>query len=328
MRELEAPAGLDDIPASDELRVLIVEDDSFHYVYVKKQLERAFPVGLTVEWARDVDAAITMLRSDGFDVCLLDFLLGGADAATVMSAAPPDELATAFIVVSAFEDEDFVRQALERGADDYLLKGCFNTRELERAIQFSLYRKRKMRLLRKRALYDPLTGLANRALVFDRVEEMRKYARRNRTGFALAVVDLDELKRVNDTHGHEAGDKLIRAVAGALAGSVRESDVVGRIGGDELLVALKDIGTVEQLARVCTNMLNAVRRQPLAFGRDTVVPSCSIGAALYPDASDRIDRLVEIADAAMYEIKRGGGDGWRIGSAPMPAGVGAESEAG
>lgn len=310
-----------DILGKTPLRGLIVEDDSYHYMYLKQLLERAMPNRVVVEWTKDAPTAITRLKAEGFDFCLLDFLLQDGDARLVLEHSDPAALDTAFIVVSAHEDRAFVNDALRWGADDYLIKGNFNAAELERAVQFSLYRKQKERALRQKALYDPLTGLANRSLLLDRLEEIRKYAKRNHGSFAVAMIDIDRLKQVNDSFGHEAGDLLIRAVSAAVSSALRESDVVARVGGDELIAVLRDIHDRDGLAQVCTTLIEAVRRERLFIRGQPLAPSCSIGAALFPNAAADLTSLLHQADRAMYDIKRTGGDGWRLAEGTPEAAI-------
>lgn len=306
----------DEIIGKSPFRVLVVEDDTVHYIYVQHILECIFEGRLAIEWAREKEAAIECLRSNSFDVCLLDYLIKGANAKQILEAVNPGVLDTAVIVVSAFEDKDFVLEALRAGADDYVIKGRFTAAELERAIQFSVYRKYKEVMLRRKAMYDPLTGLANRDLLLDRLEEARKYAKRTRRGFGVAVLDIDNLKSVNDTYGHEAGDVLIQAVSQALTTCLRESDVVARLGGDEMVAVLKDVGDREHLGKVCSNMLEAISRERLFFRGEMVVPSCSVGAVLYPEDGNDPLHLLTLADEAMYRVKRTGGGSFLVPDPP------------
>ncbi len=307
----------DEIIGKAPFRVLVVEDDNVHYIYVQHLLECIFEGRLAVEWAREKEPAIELLRSNSFDVCLLDYLIKGANAKQILEAVNPGILDTAIIVVSAFEDKDFVLEALRAGADDYVIKGRFTAAELERAIQFSVYRKYKEVMLRRKAMYDPLTGLANRDLLLDRLDEARKYAKRHRGAFGVAVLDIDNLKKVNAAYGHEAGDILIQAVSQALTATLRESDVVARLGGDEMVAVLKDVSGRDQLSKVFRHMVLAVGRERLFFRGEMVVPSCSVGAVLYPEDGNDPLQLITMADEAMYRVKRTGGGAFLVPDPPV-----------
>jgi diguanylate cyclase (GGDEF)-like protein/PAS domain S-box-containing protein len=158
--------------------------------------------------------------------------------------------------------------------------------------------------LRRRALFDSLTGLPNRYLVRDRLEMAA--ARQERTehdGTALLFIDLDGFKPVNDTHGHDAGDELLRQVADRLTAAVRTTDTVGRVGGDEFLVLCEEVDE-EAVSTVAGRVMDALG-QPFDLRPGTATISASIGIALSPPV--RFEQLMQEADAAMYRAKRGGG---------------------
>jgi len=158
--------------------------------------------------------------------------------------------------------------------------------------------------LRQRALYDSLTGLPNRYLVRDRLEMAA--ARQERVdggGTAVLFIDLDGFKPVNDTHGHDAGDELLRQVAHRLAAAVRSTDTVGRLGGDEFVVVCEDVD--EASTSVVAGRIQASLKQPFDLGHGVVGIDASLGVALSPPYP--VEQLVHEADAAMYRAKRAGG---------------------
>ena len=174
--------------------------------------------------------------------------------------------------------------------------------------------------LAHRAHHDPLTGLANRALLGDRLSEA---VERYRTGrqFALVVIDLDDLKRVNDNLGHSAGDRVLRAVGHRLRASVRTSDTVARLGGDEFAVVLDGTGDTPDI--VGNRILQALR-QPFDIETAMVTISASIGVARprLGDATLTADQVLHRADAAMYAGKRRGKN-TVVFDQPHPAGTAA-----
>lgn len=155
------------------------------------------------------------------------------------------------------------------------------------------------------AFHDPLTGLPNRALFYDRLGQAIARARRARTGFAVLYLDLDGFKAVNDSFGHDVGDALLQQAAQRIRGCARESDTVARMGGDEFTLILCDIEAAQRVRRVTDCLLHTLSTPFIVGGRSCQV-GASIGVALYPDHATTADALVKCADAAMYWAKQGG----------------------
>ncbi len=157
-------------------------------------------------------------------------------------------------------------------------------------------------LLEHQATHDPLTGLANRALFYRRLDEAIQHASEEHFPLAVMYVDLDDFKQVNDVHGHAAGDALLLAVARRLHQVVRKSDTTARLGGDEFALLFVGIET-----ELCGELCNKVERevgQPVYYEGISLTPACSIGYAIYPRDGGKLDDLLNAADAKMYEAKR------------------------
>jgi diguanylate cyclase (GGDEF)-like protein len=159
--------------------------------------------------------------------------------------------------------------------------------------------------LRSLALHDKLTGLPNRMLLEDRMAQAITRAGRSGRSFALMFVDLDRFKPVNDTHGHDVGDRLLQEVARRLAGCVRKADTVARTGGDEFVVVLGEIGGAKDAAMVGAKILDELARPFFVEGHELEI-SCSIGISVYPEDGRDIPTLMANADKAMYHAKRSG----------------------
>ncbi|MDZ7585547.1 MAG: diguanylate cyclase [Thiobacillus sp.] len=170
------------------------------------------------------------------------------------------------------------------------------------------------------ARHDPLTDLPNRELFHDRLQTALLWAKRNQKLLSLLYIDLDRFKQVNDTLGHPIGDLLLQEVAHRLKQCVRESDTVGRVGGDEFLVLLHDIPLPEDALIVAETIRIALgRRYDLADQRVHISPS--IGVALYPVHSDDYKQLIRYADEAMYDAKKNGGNRFQVTSGAKVSGV-------
>jgi len=154
-----------------------------------------------------------------------------------------------------------------------------------------------------RATHDPLTGLANRALFFDRLRYCLTRAQRHSEKVGLLNIDMDGLKPINDRYGHRAGDAAIKEVSSRLAGVSRRSDTVARMGGDEFGVILSPIGSREAAhsyaSRVCERL-----NVPFEFEQQPINLSASLGIAVFPDNGTEIEVLIDEADRLMYEVKR------------------------
>ena len=157
--------------------------------------------------------------------------------------------------------------------------------------------------LAHRALHDPLTGLANRTLFFDRLSQAMLHARRDRRQVAVVMLDLDQFKSVNDEYGHQAGDQVLRKAAQRLSRGLRHADTLARIGGDEFVWILPAIGGRQSAAVMMAKLLRAVSGRYSIDGKSIQV-GVSAGMAIFPDDGDDIDTLIRVADVELYADKR------------------------
>ncbi len=161
------------------------------------------------------------------------------------------------------------------------------------------------------ASHDALTGLPNRHLLNDRVEQALAHHRYTDRLLALVFVDLDRFKLINDTLGHDAGDQLLKEIAKRLSTCLRDGDTVARQGGDEFVVVLNDLAKAEDAAFVAQKMLDALMPPCYLLGHE-VVPAASIGIALYPRDGSTMQELMMSADKAMYGAKQAGRGQYRF----------------
>ncbi|MCD2519256.1 EAL domain-containing protein [Massilia sp. G4R7] len=154
--------------------------------------------------------------------------------------------------------------------------------------------------------HDPLTGLANRTLLWDRLDHAVHLAHRHGSMVATVLIDLDNFKAINDTFGHEAGDEVLKVVARRLQSAVRESDTVARMSGDEFVLVLVDQPSVRFTLRMVERLRSSMT-MPVAFGGNEIPVGASLGVALYPHDGLGPAELVRGADMAMYHAKSNGG---------------------
>ena len=155
------------------------------------------------------------------------------------------------------------------------------------------------------AHYDPLTDLPNRVLFQDRFSHSIEIAKRKKEKIALAFIDIDGFKKVNDTKGHPIGDKLLIELGKKIVSCVRNSDTVSRLGGDEFTIIFENLSKADSVVPMCENILEELRKEVIIDGQAIFV-SASIGVSVYPDDGQDIHKLIQHADTAMYKAKDNG----------------------
>ncbi|HOX32622.1 MAG TPA: sensor domain-containing diguanylate cyclase [Spirochaetales bacterium] len=170
-------------------------------------------------------------------------------------------------------------------------------------------RKRAEEAIRHMATHDELTDLPSLRLYRDRLSMAMSLSRRSRSSAAAMFLDLDGFKAVNDGYGHDAGDAVLREVARRLRSALRETDTVARGGGDEFLLAIADLRRPEDAADMARKLLAALS-PPVIYGGASLSIGASIGIAIFPRDGEEVDRLIKLADEAMYEVKSSGKNGY------------------
>jgi len=184
---------------------------------------------------------------------------------------------------------------LERRVDE-------RTRELSAEVAV---RREAEAKLKHTATHDGLTDLPNRSLLMDRLEQASHRAHRSKKKYAVLFIDLDGFKPINDTLGHDIGDKVLKTVSARLLGAVRETDTAARFGGDEFVLLLTDLDTKDAASAIAQKILDALS-VPMDFDGIEARVGASIGIAFYPDNGDTAEAVLKKADEAMYDVKGGG----------------------
>ena len=302
--ERESRAADRDDPAGDHV-VLLVEDDANDAYLVSELLSQhtsdsyqIISVGLLAE-------ASDLLAKQQFEVILVDLSLPDARGLDAVRRLQLDAPQTPIIVLSGNRDETVAVEAVHVGAQDYLVKGTVDGEFLHRSIRYAIERKRSKDLLWRMANYDPLTGLANRALFHERLSQAIARAKRSGNDLAVLLLDLDHFKHVNDRLGHDAGDTLLVEAVQRLQAAVREFDTVARLGGDEFAVIADGIPRELIIPRLAER-IHRVLAAPLTIKDNEVVITTSIGIAVFPDGGETLEQLLKSADSAMYQAKKNG----------------------
>ncbi len=295
------------------VRVLLIEDNP-----VDAQLTQ----DILAEWATKqfkcdlthvgtLGEGLARLARDRFDAVLLDLSLPDAQGLNTVTQVLATSPGIPIVVLTGYDDQELALQAVQQGAQDYLVKGQAQTDWLPRAIRYAIERKRTEERLTYLAQYDQLTGLVNRTLFRDRLFLALARSKRTQQPLGLMLLDLDRFKAVNDTCGHDVGDRLLKAVADRFRSCVREADTVGRMGGDEFAVILEGITGRQDIVTVAQRIVEAVRKPFFIDGRPQSV-GVSIGITVYPQDDRSVDELLKHADAAMYCAKQRGGNGFQF----------------
>ena len=161
------------------------------------------------------------------------------------------------------------------------------------------------RQLRHQATHDHLTGLPNRVLLFDRMKQSLAFEARHNSLLAIMILDLDNFKSINDTLGHLSGDLLLKKVAQELQKCMRQYDTVGRMGGDEFVIVVNDVNSVQDIVAFAEKVKGVFQRS-FEIGERQVQVTTSIGVAVYPLHGTSIEDLLKKADVAMYAAKQSG----------------------
>lgn len=313
------------------LKILVVDDDSNSRRVLEMMLKAA---GYAVTMAVDGHDALERITRDPPEIIITDWempVLDGMGLCRALRATPTGRLCY-IVVLTAHGDEARLAEAFASGADEYLTKPLRRGELLARLhagerivkLEETLLREsaelRKVaaelalanRRLESFALTDVLTGIPNRRCVLDRLEQEFSAAARDKSELAVLMVDIDHFKRVNDTLGHAEGDRVLREVAQALRRNSRLEDTVGRFGGEEFLVVCPGLGMAAGAA-LAERLREAVEHAKLDVVTEFGPPTVSVGLAGKRGDDGLSSKLLERADAALYEAKRGGRNRVKVG---------------
>jgi diguanylate cyclase (GGDEF)-like protein len=289
------------------MKVLMVEDNSGDVGLVREALVEAGESAIDTVSARTLREASERLAETRFDAVLLDLGLPdacGLEGLTYIADVAPD---LPIVVLSGLHDDQLALQAVQLGAQDFLVKDEWDGRGdvLARVIRYAIERKHSEQYFNHLAYHDGLTDLPNRRLFLDRLAQALARARRSSRMLAVVFIDLDRFKEVNDTMGHAMGDQLLREVAARLRAHTRASDTVARVGGDEFTVILPDITRVEDVMVLADKLLETLRA-PITGDAGECYISASLGISVFPNDADVAEALLARADEAMYRAKQDG----------------------
>ena len=286
------------------------------YVQMAKLLDAVAVSDYEMTWCADYAYALEAMLAPIHDIILLDYEHAPDVCEELLRSASTHGCTTPILCLTAKVNPELDRAAIKAGAADYLVKDRLDIASIERTIRYAIDRKRAETELARLAHYDSLTGIPNRLLFNDRLDRALQRAERGDTPFALLYVDLDGFKSVNDTHGHDVGDKLVQGIAARLNQCIRRTDSVARIGGDEFTVLLEKVNSTNDTITIAQKIIDVIA-EPFNINGQQMHVGSSIGIAVYPEAGRDATTLLKHADMAMYEAKATQGSNYRFFTAKM-----------
>jgi diguanylate cyclase (GGDEF)-like protein len=298
--------------AASAMKILLADDEPIARTMLEHWLAGW---GYQVTLARDGESALQALKDDNeLRLLVVDWVMPKKDGIEVCKAIRngPQEPYVYIVLLTAKDDKSDIIAGLDAGADDYLVKPC-NPLELKvrlragrRVIELQEQLVKARESLRFEAMHDSLTGLLNRGAVLEQLT--KELVRASRRGAPVSVLmgDLDHFKVINDTHGHAAGDAVLRETARRLKAGVRAYDSVGRVGGEEFIAVLPECDAKTGLS-VAQRLCRSLSDSPTQFAGTPIPHSISIGVASTDQfGSSNAAELIRAADAALYRAKHAG----------------------
>lgn len=276
------------------LSILLVEDNPDHQELLGQMLmDSGLPHALTV--AGNLPEAERLLRDQHFDAILLDHRLGAHDSRDLLKTP----LSQPIIVLTSYPRDELDEEVIQMGAADFLAKADLSPTLLKRTVRHALEREEQLRQLRHQSLHDPLTGVFNRRYFEEQLHYHLEQLHRHPRPAALCFLDMDNLKPINDGHGHAVGDQAIRHLARVVLNSIRKVDICARYGGDEFCLLLPELAMPEASA-IIERIRSSLASRPLEETGEAVTASFGITEL---QVGDTLERAIRLADEALYRAK-------------------------
>ncbi len=299
------------INLDQKIRILILEHSDDDFEALRRILEDHSQIEFSR--AKSIEESLQILTQRQFDIILLEYLLPDGNGVDFLQRLSAEGLDIPVVVVTGHGDEMTAATIIQVGAYDYLTKERIDDESISRTIANTLEKARFKRELRtaqeklvEMSTKDELTGLYNHRYFREALAREVSRARRYKTDLVLCMFDLDRFKRINDTFGHLAGDMVLSEVGAMLKKSVRESDLVCRYGGEELVAILPSTGP-EKAHIVCERFRKTVARHDFLFNQALFRVTVSAGIASYDGGADQSPtELLNLADQALYQAKEMG----------------------
>lgn len=291
--------------SSRKIKILVVDDDPDYHLLIEDVLdETRLPYELTC--LATVPAAMESIDSGAtYDVVLVDYMIRPNTGFDLFTFIKNRNLRIPCIVLTNYDSPQLDQEAVRAGVSDLIAKQDIKAGILKRSILYAIRDNHQKAQLEYLAHYDPLTGLINRSLFFDRLDTACRYAdREDRFQYSVLYIDLDYFKTINDTYGHAIGDQVLKVFAKKLKAELRESDTAARLSGDEFAVLLHNANP-PVAHMIAQKILQAMERPAVIEGHKIQI-SISVGIATTQVSGTDAKTLMNDADCALYAAKRSG----------------------
>ncbi len=284
-------------------RILLVQDNPDYVTFLKDRLNKELNAIYEIRSASTLKGAVDFLATGKVDIILLELSLPDSRGLDTFDRIQAVGSTTPIVVLTSLDDEIVALHAVQKGAQDYLLKGEVEGKLLPRVIRYAIERHRLRAELINLSFADDLTNLHNRRGFFVFSDQQIKMARRSKRGFLMILADVDGLKQINDTYGHPQGDIALTKAAELIRKTFRKSDILARIGGDEFAILAIEAGreSLETITRRLETNFDAYNAEK----NHEYKLSLSVGAVYFdPEKPLLVEQLVMAADEVLYSNKK------------------------
>lgn len=285
------------------LEILLVEDTGSDAALIRNWFDELGPQKYKIYHVTDIVSAQSALSKYSFRAVMLDLSLPDASGLEGLDAIHNMVPAIPIVIMTGCDDEAMALKAVEKGAQDYLIKNVVTCESLARAIHYAIQRKLFESSVIHQANFDRLTGLANRLLFESRLNMALGRVARTGQGLALLFIDLNDFKEVNDSYGHVEGDEVLKEIGKRIKKCIRPYDTAARLGGDEFVILIEGVKHQGDCASIADKLVELVS-EPVITKKHEICVGISIGIEI-STATDKLspENLISHADRAMYLAK-------------------------
>ncbi|PID43678.1 MAG: GGDEF-domain containing protein [Proteobacteria bacterium] len=284
------------------ISILLLCEEHTDYLWIKSVLETQDDFNVAVHWCATPDDVERCFEQHQYQIIFLDSAFAVQDSLTFLNYLTVISDHIPIISFGANDENACLQSTFRAGGADYLCKQSLSGWAIEKAVRFALFRHESEKQLTARTSIDSLTGVVNRKLFFDRLNQCLHRAERNKELVGILILNIDDFQCINENFGYKAGDELIRSVATRIKQVLRKPDSVARLSGDEFSIVLESLDSFYSCIRVADKLID-VLQAPFTIEQDSIKMTASIGIACFPETGKNAEDLVKCANRAMLNAK-------------------------